>query len=179
MISISPLKTLQENILLEVILNEERTIQLSQYGNNEDLFDSYLYLFNLNFQKDSDLLIDLYHSGNLVGAQIRISVQFRWYNFQEPIYELKMIKERLTNQYNYLIEDKDLYITQLRCLLEPFDENNSRQFDFTYHNLISSNLIDETKRKNKNIFLCADKNSKIIEDRLIYSGLNSKISLKN
>ena len=90
----SPLKSLKNKILFDLILNEQNNSLEQEFA-----YDSLLYLFNINFESNNQLLIDLYdNDGKLTGAQIRIDIEIRWFEFSEPIEELKEIKERIRNR---------------------------------------------------------------------------------
>lgn len=153
---------------MDLILNDEKTLR----SQREIKFDSTVFLFNLSFESINQLLVDLFNNeGEITGAQIRLDIQFRWLEFKQPLQQLKEIKEKLIDQFNYLMEDKNIYLSQLKYLDEPFDPNNPRCLEFTYHTPFPHTSLDETRRRTKNIFNIPERKSNIIEDCLLYSGL--------
>jgi len=165
---------LKNKIIFDLILNEQNNSFEQEFS-----FDSLLYLFNLNFENNNQILIDLYDiDGKLTGAQIRIDIQMRWFEFSEPIKELKEIKERIIDHFDYSNDDLNIYLAQIEALLEPFNPKNS-QIEFSYHaNLPVHIFQNDNRRKYKNIFIDSVKQSNIINDCLLYSGAKSKLSFK-
>ena len=160
------MSNLEERFLLDVILTDE-----NPKSRKEAKFDSTIFLFNLSFDSINQLIVDIYDKDSMTGAQIRLDIQFRWVDFRIPIIQIKQIREKLAIQYAFLMEDHDLYINQLKCLLEPFDPSNARWLEFTYHTPLSHVFADDQRRRMKNIFNPIGRNSNIIQDVLLYSGV--------
>ena len=152
---------------MDLILTDES----SKKNRKEAKFDSTIFLFNLNFEAINQLIVDVFDENVMTGAQIRLDIQFRWVDFRIPIIQLKQIREKLAIQYEFLMEDKNMYITQLKCLLEPFDPNNARWLEFSYHTPLGHPFADDHRRRLKNIFNPLERKSNIIEDVLLYSGV--------
>lgn len=162
---------------MHLILNEETNLMTDK----EDFFLSTLYLFNMNFERPTELIIDLYKESIQTGAQIIIDIEFQWFEFTKPIEELQEVTEVLKQQLNILGEDKVLYLSQIKSLLEPFDINHYRWAENSSSLSYQTNLIDQSRRKNynnnknnKNIFYFSDRKSNIIDDCLLYSGVRRK-----
>lgn len=152
-------------MLLELVLNRERHLRTSN-----DFFVSPVYLFNMDFERSNQLMVDLLKGGTATGAQIRVDVEFKWMELEEPLNELGEIKTHLDEQMGVLEEDMETYLTQIRCLLGPFDPNN-RSEGFSYHNPFSEKMGGKRERHYKNIFFIPEKPIDILNDYLLYSGV--------
>lgn len=151
-------------------MNRERNLK-----SQKDFFNTTLYLYNLDFENINQLIVDLYHNGSCTGAQIRLDLEFRWLEFQEPLKELKEIKEYIMEQLYNFDNNIKTYLNQIRCLLLPFDPDNPRFLEFSYHNPFISNNFDKKERKNVKIFEIQENPMEILNDYLLYSGIRRKI----
>lgn len=161
-----PLRSLKDKIILELVLNRERNLK-----SQKDFFNTTLYLYNLDFENNNHLIVDLYNDGYCTGAQIRLDIEFRWMDFEEPLNELKQIKEFIIEQLNNFDNNIKIYLNQIRYLLLPFDPNNPRFLEFSYHNPFISNYTDKKERKNVKIFEKQENPMDILNDYLLYSGI--------